>query len=226
MKTAIVTGGASGIGRDISESLVTSGYNVISVGRGDPGEDVGFTHIQSDISEREYILREISKHTDKIDVLINNAGINKDGLLIRMKDEDIDEIMNVNLIDTIKLTRVLIPKINPCSSIIMISSVTAFTGNIGQCIYSSSKAGLIGFTRSLALEYSLKKIRVNAIAPGFIRTKMTESLSNETKEQILSRIPLKSFGETSDISKAISFIIDSPYITGQVIHINGGMYCS
>ena len=162
-----------------------------------------------------------------MDVLVNNAGITKDGLLMRMKKEDFTKVIDINLVGTFNMTRNVIPFMIKKKSgrIINVSSVVGITGNAGQTNYSASKAGVIGFTKSLAKEVASRNILVNAIAPGFIATDMTSVLSDAVKENINSQIPLNRMGSPKEIAKVVKFLAseDSSYITGQVINIDGGM---
>ncbi|MDE5539510.1 MAG: 3-oxoacyl-ACP reductase FabG, partial [Bacilli bacterium] len=170
---------------------------------------------------------EIIKEFGRIDVLVNNAGITKDCLIMRMKKEDFDSVIDVNLAGTFNVTRNVVSYMIKQKSgrIINVSSVVGVSGNAGQTNYSASKAGIIGFTKSLAKEVASRNILVNAIAPGFIDTDMTSVLSDTVKEGINAQIPLKRMGTPNEIAKVVKFLSgdDSSYITGQVIHIDGGM---
>ena len=163
----------------------------------------------------------------KIDILINNAGITKDNLLVRMNETDIDDVININLLSLIKITKFALKNMmkNKFGRIISISSVVGFTGNPGQSNYCASKAGIIGFTKSLALEVASRGITVNAIAPGFVSSAMTNNLTDEQRENIISKIPIKRLGMPIDIANAVNFLAkeDSSYITGNTIHVNGGL---
>lgn len=178
--------------------------------------------------EVKNMIKEIKDDFGSVDILINNAGITKDGLFVRMSEKDFNDVININLkgafLCSKAVSRDMMKK--KYGKIINISSVVGFTGNIGQANYVSSKSGLIGLTKSLALELSSRGIRVNAVAPGFIETDMTENLGN--KEDMLPKIPLGYFGRVKDVSSAVLFLAskDSDYITGQTIHVNGGMYFS
>ena len=162
-----------------------------------------------------------------IDILINNAGITKDNLLIRMSEKDIDDVVNTNLISLIKITKFVLKNMmkNKFGRIISISSVVGFTGNPGQSNYCASKSGIIGFTKSLALEVASRGITVNAVAPGFVQSAMTDSLTDDQREKIISNIPIKRLGTPKDVANAVNFLAkeDSSYITGNTIHINGGL---
>ena len=163
----------------------------------------------------------------RIDVLVNNAGITRDGLIMRMKKEDFESVIDTNLTGTFNMTRNIVPFMikQKNGRIINLSSVVGITGNAGQTNYSASKAGVIGFTKSLAKEVASRNILVNAIAPGFIETDMTKVLSDNVKEAILNQIPLKRMGEAKEVAKLVKFLVsdDSKYITGQVINVDGGM---
>ncbi len=233
-KTILITGSTGGIGSEIAELLYSNGAEMYLSGtRIEPlkalakklGKRAHILEINlSKIEKYEKMIQEISKN---IDCLINNAGVTRDGLLMRMKDNEIDDVLNINLGGTIKLTRFLLKNMlkNKFGRIINISSVVGFTGNPGQSNYSASKAGIIGFTKSLALEVASRGITVNAIAPGFIRTPMTENLSEEQQNNILSKIPLGRMGSPKDIANTVKFLLseDANYITGNTIHVNGGL---
>ena len=186
--------------------------------------------LQGDVSkfeDCESIAKEIIDKFGKIDVLVNNAGITKDMLLMRMKEEDFRQVIDVNLIGTFNMTKSVIGYMMKARTgrIINLSSVVGIVGNAGQTNYSASKAGIIGFTKSLAKEVASRNILVNAIAPGFIETNMTEVLKEEVKEEIAKSIPLKRMGKVEDVANLVKFLSseESSYITGQVIHVDGGM---
>lgn len=238
---AVITGGTRGIGRQIAICLAKQGYDIATNYRTENEdleslikeiEKIGaqIYTCKCDISDydnsEEFIKGVISKY-GKIDVLVNNAGITKDGLLMRMKKEDFESVIDINLVGTFNITRNVIPYMIKAKKgrIVNISSVVGISGNAGQTNYSASKAGIIGFTKSLAKEVASRNITVNAIAPGFIQTKMTEVLKDELKEEILKQIPLKRFGTTEDVANVVKFLTsdESSYITGQVINIDGGM---
>ena len=167
---------------------------------------------------------------NKIDILINNAGITLDNLTIRMKDEEWNKVINLNLTSTFMLTKNTIKKMlkNKNGKIINITSVVGHTGNIGQANYAASKAGVIGMSKSLALEYGKKNIKINCISPGFIKSEMTDKISDNFKQNLQSKIALERFGDTEDVANAVLFLSSelSNYITGETIHVNGGMYFS
>jgi len=240
-QVAVVTGGGRGIGRAIAEELAR---REVHVAVGDINHDiaheaaVALTNlgvkaigIKLDVSKSEDVMKafeEIRKEFPRIDILINNAGITKDSLLLRMKEEDWDSVVGINLKGVFLCSREAIKDMSKqrYGRIVNISSVVAFMGNPGQANYSASKAGVVGLTKTLAKEYASRKITVNAVAPGFIETAMTEVLSENVKEEMKRMIPLGTFGSVKDVTNAVIFLAspDSGYITGQVIHVNGGMY--
>ena len=163
-----------------------------------------------------------------LDILINNAGITKDNLSLRMKNEEWQKIIDINLSSTFYLCKCAIKKMlkNKFGRIVNITSIVGHTGNIGQANYSASKAGVVAMSKSLAIEYAKKNISVNCVSPGFIQTKMTEKISEEMKNTLLSRIPMNKLGTADDVSNTVAFLSSeaSSYITGETIHVNGGMY--
>ena len=181
----------------------------------------------SNFEQCEEMVKETIEKFGRIDVLVNNAGITKDGLIMRMKKEDFEAVIDINLVGTFNVTRNVIPYMikQKAGRIINVSSVVGVAGNAGQTNYSASKAGVIGFTKSLAKEVASRNILVNAIAPGFIDTDMTKVLSDSVKEGINAQIPLKRMGTAKEVAKVVKFLAseDSSYITGQVINIDGGM---
>lgn len=240
-KIALITGATRGIGKQIAITLANQGYD-IAINYRKENEDLLDTKkqieqenrkclaVQGDVSnfeECERFVKEIIEQYGRIDVLVNNAGITKDSLIMRMKKEDFENVVNVNLIGTFNVTKNVVPYMMKSRSgkIINISSVVGISGNAGQTNYAASKAGIIGFTKSLAKELASRNILVNAIAPGFIQTDMTEVLKDEIKESISSAIPLKRMGTTQDVANLVKFLAseDSSYITGQVINVDGGM---
>ena len=241
-KVALVTGAARGIGKEIVYTLAENGYDVSINYRTKTAEidqmkeeleekyKIKCALVQGDVSsfeDTEKIVNQTVETLGKIDALVNNAGITKDGLLMRMSKEDFESVIDVNLIGTFNVTKNVIPLMIKQKSgrIINISSVVGVSGNAGQTNYSASKAGIIGFTKSLAKEVSSRNILVNAVAPGFIATDMTSILSENVKENINNQIPLKRMGTAKDIANVVKFLLsdDSSYITGQVINVDGGM---
>jgi 3-oxoacyl-[acyl-carrier protein] reductase len=179
------------------------------------------------MKEVKSMMKKVKKEFTSIDILVNNAGITRDGLLLRMKKQDWDEVLSVNLTGVFNCTKAVSRTMMKQRSgkIINIASVVGIMGNAGQANYSASKAGIIGFTKSIAKELASREINVNAIAPGFIKSKMTEELSAEVKEQMLDAIPVAKFGEAEDVANLVTFLSSdaAEYITGQVIHVDGGM---
>ncbi|WP_053956968.1 3-oxoacyl-[acyl-carrier-protein] reductase [Inediibacterium massiliense] len=240
-KTAIVTGGSRGIGKAIALTLANLGANIVVNYTSNPkrAEEVvaeiknmgrEAIAIKADVSNSEEVanfIKEVEEQFDSIDILINNAGVTKDNLLMRMKEEDWDQVININLKGTYNCTKAVTKKMMKQRSgkIVNIASVVGVTGNAGQANYAASKAGVIGFTKSIAKELGSRGINVNAVAPGFIQTDMTEVLSDEVKKQIMEQIPMKELGKPEDVANAVAFLCmdEAKYITGQVIHIDGGM---
>lgn len=240
-QVAFVTGGTRGIGKAIAEGLARRGVNVAIAGRSlDTVNEIAasFTSfgvkslgIKLDVSNAEEVgkaFENIIKEFNRIDILINNAGITKDGIILRMKEEDWDAVLNTNLKGVFLCSKAAIREMlaHRYGRIVNITSVAAFMGNPGQANYSAAKAGIVGLTKTLAREYASKGITVNAVAPGFISTAMTDVLSEAVKEEMKKFIPLGRFGTVEDVANAVLFLAspDSDYITGQVIHVNGGMY--
>ena len=240
-KTALITGATRGIGKQIALTLAQNGYDIAINYRTENDalketkkqieeKGVKCLTVQGEISnfeDCEKFVKEIIEEYGKIDVLVNNAGITKDTLLMRMKKEDFEDVIDTNLVGTFNVTKNVISHMMKARSgrIINISSVVGVAGNAGQTNYSASKAGMIGFTKSLAKEVASRGILVNAVAPGFIETGMTDVLKEEIKEEIAKSIPLKRIGTTQDVANLVKFLAgeDSTYITGQVINVDGGM---
>lgn len=241
-KVALITGGSRGIGEKIAERFAQAGYNLIinyvsnienveeleAKIKGNANIEILF--IQSDVTSFEScenMVNEAIKKFGHIDVLVNNAGITKDTLLMRMKEEDFDKVINVNLKGTYNVTKNVIPYMmkQKYGKIINISSVVGVSGNAGQANYAASKAGIIGFTKSVAKELASRNILANCVAPGFIKTDMTDVLSDSVKESINSQIPLKKMGTAEEVANAVYFLGNekNTYITGQVLNVDGGM---
>ena len=240
-KIALITGGTRGIGKQIALTFAKEGYN-IALNYRTENEDLKNTKkeieennvkcftFQGDVTnfkDCEQFVKQIVEEFGNIDVLVNNAGITRDTLLMRMKEEDFKQVIDTNLIGTFNVTKNVISYMMKARSgrIINISSVVGISGNAGQTNYSASKAGIIGFTKSLAKEVASRNITVNAVAPGFIETQMTAVLKEDIKEDIAKKIPLKRMGTPQDVANVVKFLAsnDSSYITGQVINIDGGM---
>ena len=239
-KVALITGGARGIGKAIVSELVSLGCDVVisdvdMEGAATVAEEMKKSGVRSlavktDVSDADQVdslIKQILESLGKLDILVNNAGITRDNLLMRMSEEDWDLVLKVNLKGAFLCTQKVIRSMMKQRSgkIINIASVVGIMGNVGQANYASSKAGLIGFTRSVAREVSLKNIQVNAVAPGFIETEMTSNLSQEIRDYFLANIPAKRAGTAEDVAKVVSFLASSAsdYITGQVIQVDGGL---
>lgn len=240
-KIVLITGGSRGIGKETAKVYAENGYDVainyVSEKTDVEGikkefQDMGVKclMIKADVSNEEDVNNMVEKvisEFGKIDVLVNNAGITKDTLLMRMSKEDFDKVIDINLKGTFLVTKAVSKYMmkKRCGSIINLSSVVGVAGNSGQSNYSASKAGIIGFTKSIAKELASRNIRANAVAPGFIETDMTNVLKDEVKESIGNQIPLKRMGTAREVAEVIYFLgtEKSSYITGQVINIDGGM---
>lgn len=240
-KVVFITGGSRGIGKAIALKFAKEGYNIVTNYVSDSTDvealkrefnNLGVESLiyKADVTNMEQIeniVKEVIEKFGKVDVLVNNAGITKDNLLMRMSEEEFDKVIEVNLKGTFIVTKAVTKYMmkKKKGSVVNLSSVVGVTGNAGQCNYSASKAGIIGFTKSLARELSSRNIRANAVAPGFIATDMTEVLPDNIKENINSQIPLKRMGEADEVAKLVYFLgsDESSYITGQVVNIDGGM---
>lgn len=240
-KTVLITGGSRGIGKSVALAYGAEGANVVVNYTSNPQkaeevvaeikafgvEAMAISCDVSDDSAVERMIETIEKEFHTIDILVNNAGITRDGLLIRMKDSDWDQVMDINLKGTYLCTKHVGKKMlkRKSGNIVNITSVVGLTGNAGQSNYSASKAGVIGFTKSVAKEFAVRQIRVNAVAPGFIATDMTEKLSQEVIETYKTAIPLGRMGDPEDVAKAVLFLSSdqSSYMTGQIITVDGGM---
>jgi 3-oxoacyl-[acyl-carrier protein] reductase len=241
-KVALVTGGSRGIGRAIAISLAEAGANVVVNYAGNEAAAAEVAaHIESlgrkalvikanvgNSTEVDAMVKQTLEVFGQLDILVNNAGITRDNLIMRMKDDEFDEVINTNLKDVFNCVRSVTRTMMKQRSgrIINISSVVGTMGNPGQANYVAAKAGVIGLTKSAARELASRGITVNAIAPGFITTDMTEKLSDEMKAQLLLQIPLARFGQPDDIAKTVLFLAsnEASYMTGQTLHIDGGMY--
>lgn len=237
-KVAVVTGSTRGIGKAIAEQLAALGATVVITGRKQETCDqvaqaLGAQHIGvatevSDMNSVKNLANLVKEKFGKIDILVNNAGITRDNLLLLMKEEEWDEVMNINLKGTFLLTKIFAKMMlrKSYGRIINITSVVGLMGNGGQANYVASKAGLIGLTKTSARELAPKKITVNAVAPGFITSDMTQELSEEVVAKAKENIPLGDFGRPEDIAHAVAFLAsdEAQYITGQVLSVNGGMW--
>ena len=237
-KNIIVTGASGGIGNSIVEKLHKYGANILATGTSvEKLENLKkkFNNIKIlkfDISEHEKIEEFINNATDELggslDCIINNAGITKDNLSIRMSLDEWTKVINVNLTSTFLMSKYSIKKMlkNKSGKIINITSVVGHTGNVGQANYAASKAGIVAMSKSLAIEYAKKNININCISPGFINTAMTDQIDEKFKEAIISKIPSNRLGNPEDVANAVIFLSSdqSDYINGETIHVNGGMY--
>jgi 3-oxoacyl-[acyl-carrier protein] reductase len=223
-KTAVITGASQGIGLAIANAFESAGATVAAV-------DIANAEFICDVSDFNAVKRiceEISAKHGKIDILVNNAGITKDGLLLGMKEEDFDRVIDVNLKGAFNFTKHLTKHLmkSGCGRIINMASVIGVNGNSGQSNYAASKAGLIGFTKSIAKELASRKVTANAIAPGFISSKMTDAMPEEAREKTLAHIPAKRMGTPNEIASLTVFLASdlAAYITGEVIKIDGGLF--
>ncbi len=236
--TCLITGSSRGIGLAIAHHLAAKGHRVILNSRSPIAPEVlaqfeGYEQpvlqATGDISQFDVAKQLVDDLYDQgvhVDVLVNNAGITRDGLVMRMSEEDFNAVIQTNLNGCFNMCRHLTPRLlkQKGGRIINMTSVVGVMGNAGQVNYAASKAGMIGLTKSLAREVASRGITVNAIAPGFIETDMTDQLSYRVKEAMLGQIPLKRFGQVEHIAKTVDFLIDNDYITGQVIEVNGGLH--
>jgi len=239
-RVAIVTGGARGIGKSIATQLALSGANVVIA---DVAEEMAKSTAEEvsqkgseaisigvDVSSLSSVEEMVKKTLDKfgrIDILINNAGVTRDALVMRMKEEDWDLVLDINLKGAFNCIKMVSPVMmkQRTGKIVNIASIVGINGNVGQANYSASKGGLIALTKTCAKELASRQINVNAVAPGFIQTSMTERLSVEVKEKLSSQIPLGKIGNPEDVASAVLFLVSekSSYITGEVIRVDGGM---
>ena len=239
-KTALITGAGRGIGKTIAGKLAESGSDIAIADMNPVSDDVlreiekngtkclAYQLDVTDVKAVDSVVKKIIDETGGIHILVNNAGITQDNLFMRMKPEQWSQVIDVNLNGVFHVTKAVIRTMVKQHSgrIINISSVVGFSGNPGQVNYSSTKSGLIGFTKSLSREVGTRGITVNAVAPGFINTTMTQALNESQQQAILSQIPLGRMGEAEDIANAVAFLAseEASYITGTVLHVNGGMY--
>ena len=238
-QVAIVTGGTRGIGLAIATHLVTQGFAVSICGRSEASVTSALAQLQAipgaqvhgqavdvtNFSETEAYVQSVTEALGGPHVLVNNAGITQDNLLLRMKPEDFANVVETNLISAFNMTK---PCVRPMlkqkfGRIIMMGSVVGSMGNAGQANYAASKAGMVGFAKSMAKELGAKGITVNVVAPGFIDTDMTKALPESTLQTIIEGVPARRLGHVDDVAGVVSFLIDASYVTGQVIHVDGGM---
>jgi len=237
----LVTGATRGIGRAIAQALGLAGATVIGTATSEEGADtisnllienrISGTGMKMDVTDQQSVdsaLESITRQYGAPTVLVNNAGITRDGLFLRMKEADWDLVVDTDLKSVFRMTKACLREMTRArrGRIINITSVVGMTGNAGQCNYASAKAGMLGFTRSLAQEVGSRGITVNAVAPGFIETDMTRAIRPEAREQASLRIPLGHFGSPEDVAAAVVFLASegARYITGATIHVNGGLY--
>ena len=237
-KIALVTGASRGIGRAIAENLVARGARVIGTATSDKGAaDIsaylgengkGYNLNVVDQASIDAVLSAIRAEFGEIDILVNNAGITRDNLLMRMKDDEWQDILDTNLTSVFRLSKAVLRAMmkKRCGRIITIGSVVGTMGNAGQANYAAAKAGLIGFSKSLAREVASRGITINVVAPGFIETDMTRALTEEQRAGILSQVPANRLGDAKEIANAVAFLAsdEAGYITGETLHVNGGMY--
>ncbi|HEK6348592.1 TPA: 3-oxoacyl-[acyl-carrier-protein] reductase [Staphylococcus aureus] len=241
-KSALVTGASRGIGRSIALQLAEEGYNVAVNYAGSKekaeavveeikAKGVDSFAIQANVADADEVkamIKEVVSQFGSLDVLVNNAGITRDNLLMRMKEQEWDDVIDTNLKGVFNCIQKATPQMlrQRSGAIINLSSVVGAVGNPGQANYVATKSGVIGLTKSAARELASRGITVNAVAPGFIVSDMTDALSDELKEQMLTQIPLARFGQDTDIANTVAFLASdkAKYITGQTIHVNGGMY--
>ena len=237
-KLAIVTGASRGIGRAIAEKLVADGFFVVGTATSDSGADAisaylgdngqGYALNVADASSIEGFIDSVSENYGTPAVLVNKAGITRDNLLMRMKDEEWDDIISTNLTSVFRMSKAVLRAMMKAryGRIINISSVVGSTGNAGQTNYAAAKAGMVGFSKSMAKEVGSRGITVNTVAPGFIDTDMTKELSDDIKNGLLSAIAVGRLGQPEEIAHAVSFLASeqAAYITGETLHVNGGMY--
>ena len=235
LKKILITGASRGIGKDIALKSKEKGYKVLGTSTTNEGVELinenGIQGLQLNLNKQDsiesFINILIQEHAD-IDVLVNNAGITKDNIVLRMTEDEWMDVLNVNLNGAFKISKIVLKFMlkKRWGRILNITSTSASTGNRGQANYAAAKAGIEAFSKSLAKEVGSRGITVNAIAPGYIQTDMTEVINEKVKEEILSQIPLARFGKPEEISQLVDFLIsdEASYITGQTIHVNGGLF--
>ena len=236
-KNIFITGSTRGIGLAMAHKFASLGANTVLNGRREIGEElisefsdygVQVIPISGDVSDSTDAKRMVEEAIEKlgsVDILVNNAGITKDKLMLKLTEEDFEQVLKVNLVGAFNMTQAVLKPMTKArqGAIINVSSVVGLIGNVGQANYAASKAGLIGFTKSVAREVAARNVRVNAIAPGMIESDMTDVLSDKVKEATLAQIPMKRFGNTSEVAEVATFLARQEYLTGQVIAIDGGL---
>ena len=236
-KNIFITGSTRGIGLAMAHKFASLGANIVLNGRREIGEElisefsdygVQVIPISGDVSDSTDAKRMVEKAIEKlgsVDILVNNAGITKDKLMLKLTEEDFEQVLKVNLVGAFNMTQAVLKPMTKArqGAIINVSSVVGLIGDVGQANYAASKAGLIGFTKSVAREVAARNVRVNAIAPGMIESDMTDVLSDKVKETTLAQIPMKRFGNTSEVAEVATFLARQEYLTGQVIAIDGGL---
>ena len=236
-KKAVITGATGGIGYSILEKFYSEGATVLGSGTNEEklnklkNDFNGMILKKFDISkhsEIESFIEQASSKLNGLDILVNNAGITLDNLSLRMKSDEWQKVIEINLTSTFFASKYALKKMlkNKFGRIVNISSIVGHTGNIGQANYTASKAGMIAMSKSLAIEYARKNITINCVSPGFIQTNMTDQINDEVKKSLMSRIPMNKLGNGEDVSNSVAFLASdaASYITGETIHVNGGMY--
>ena len=236
-KKVLVTGATGGIGKALVKKFVSLDANVLATGTKSEKLDLlkkdypNINILKFDISDHtkiEEFIENVSSQLSGLDILINNAGVNMDNLSLRMKDEEWKKVIDINLGSTFLLSKAAIKKMlkNKYGRIVNITSIVGHTGNLGQSNYAASKAGIIGMTKSLAIEYAKKNITLNCVSPGFIQTRMTDNIIESIKAVLTSKIPMAKLGTGEDVANTVAFLSSdqASYITGETIHVNGGMY--
>jgi len=236
-KNVFITGSTRGIGLAMAHKFASLGSNIVLNGRREIDEElvsefsdygVQVASISGDVSDSTDAKRMVEEAIEKlgsVDILVNNAGITKDKLMLKLTEEDFEQVLKVNLVGAFNMTQAVLKPMSKArqGAVINVSSVVGLIGNVGQANYAASKAGLIGFTKSVAREVAARNVRVNAIAPGMIESDMTDVLSDKVKEATLAQIPMKRFGNTSEVAEVAAFLARQEYLTGQVIAIDGGL---
>lgn len=236
-KNVFITGSTRGIGLAMAHKFASLGANIVLNGRREIDEElvsefsdygVQVVSISGDVSDSTDAKRMVEETIEKlgsVDILVNNAGITKDKLMLKLTEEDFEQVLKVNLVGAFNMTQAVLKPMSKArqGAVINVSSVVGLIGNVGQANYAASKAGLIGFTKSVAREVATRNVRVNAIAPGMIESDMTDILSDKVKEATLAQIPMKRFGNTSEVAEVAVFLARQEYLTGQVIAIDGGL---